>query len=75
MEEIKLKIDGYTKFLLTLIAIALWGLLINFICSYQIAKAAPETINVNIEKVGGRSLPTGRIDGLLRDVIPVKITN
>ncbi|MDD3726107.1 MAG: hypothetical protein PHI44_02785 [Candidatus Ratteibacteria bacterium] len=56
MGEIKLKVDGYTKFILTVIAVALLGLLFSRLFTPPIAKAGQEILDVNIAKIDGYSV-------------------
>ena len=56
MREIKLKVDGYMKFILTLIAIALLGLLFKPFLIPQEARASREVTDVNIAKIDGWSV-------------------
>jgi hypothetical protein len=51
-------IDKYTKAVLTLIAVALWGLLFKDVPVVSTAHAVlgRETIDVNISEIGGQNL-------------------
>ncbi|HOV21622.1 MAG TPA: hypothetical protein PLW95_02945 [bacterium] len=53
MEEIKLKVDGYTKFILTVIAVALLGLLFKPLLFSKNLTASQQEIDVNITKIDG----------------------
>lgn len=57
MREVKLRIDWYTKFILTLIAIALFGIFFRLTFTPNPVQASRESIqDVNIAKIGGRYL-------------------
>ena len=51
-----MKIDLYTKVVLTIIAIALWGLLLKPIFVSESVSASTQVLDVNIEKIGGRTV-------------------
>ena len=68
MKEIKLRLDWYTKFILTVIAFSFLGLLFKPLFIPLEAKASKEIVNVNIERIGG-----SRIDSLLPPPIKVKV--
>jgi len=53
MGEIKLKVDGYTKFILTVIAFALLGLLFKPLLFSKNVIAGQQEIDVNITKIDG----------------------
>jgi len=50
---VRLKIDLYTKFILTVIAVSLLGLLLRPVILPQMAVTARNIQDVNIAKVGG----------------------
>jgi len=68
MTETKFTVDGYTKFILTVIAVALPGLFLQNFLTPQIASAQKEIIKVNIEQIDGRS-----IDSYSTPAIKVKL--
>lgn len=68
MAEVKFEVDRYTKFILTVIAVALLGLLIQGILTPKVASAQKEIIKVNIEQVRGRS-----VDSYSTPAIKVKL--
>jgi hypothetical protein len=68
MKETKVEVDGYTKFILTVIAVALLGLFLQSFLTPEIASAQKEVINVNIEQIDGRS-----IDSYSTPAIKVKL--
>lgn len=51
-----IKVDGYTKFILTVIAIALLGLLFKPLLIPQEVRAGREVMDVNIAKIDGWSV-------------------
>jgi len=64
-----MKIDLYTKLILTLIAIALWGILLKPIFMSDRVSASTAVVDVNIKEVGGK-----RVDRII-DVNLEKINN
>lgn len=53
-----MKIDIYTKLVLTLIALALWGLLLqNFVISREV-NASTGVMDVNLKQIDGRNIDT-----------------
>jgi hypothetical protein len=76
-----MKVDIYTKIMLTLIAVALWGILLQpYVQTYPVI-ASTDLVDVNIKELGGR-----RVDNTLavdikkvnnqllyRNVLPVEI--
>ena len=56
IEEIKLKVDGYTKFILTVIAVVLLGPLFKPLLFSKNLTASQQEINVNITKIDGYSI-------------------
>jgi len=68
MEEIKLKVDWYTKFILTVIAVALLGLLFKPLFTSQSARASQEITDVNISKINNY-----RVDSSFAPPIRVKV--
>ena len=68
MKEVKLRVDWYTKFILTVIAFALLGLLFKPLFIPQKAEAEKEITDVNIAKINGWA-----INSPLVSPIPVKI--
>lgn len=78
-----MKVDVYSKIILTLIAIALWGILLQPLFNTPPVEATPGVLDINIRELGGR-----RVDGtlgvniekihgqtLLRKALPVEIDN
>jgi hypothetical protein len=49
-----MKIDLYTKLILTMIAIALWGILLKPIFVSDGVSASTAVVDVNIKEVGGK---------------------
>lgn len=49
-----MKTDLYTKIIFTLIAIALWGILIKPIFVSENVRASNQVLDVNIKEIGGR---------------------
>ena len=49
-----MKIDLYTKIVLTVIAIALWGILLKPIFMSDSVSASTAVVDVNIKEVGGK---------------------
>ena len=49
-------IDLYTKVVLTLIAVALWGLLLKPIFISESVGASTQVLDVNIKEIGGRAV-------------------
>ncbi|HWP93436.1 MAG TPA: hypothetical protein VNN20_14685 [Thermodesulfobacteriota bacterium] len=64
-----MKIDLYTKMLLTVIAIALWGILLKPIFMSDRVSASTAVVDVNIKEVGGK-----RVDRII-DVNLERINN
>jgi hypothetical protein len=64
-----MKIDLYTKVVLTVIAIALWGILLKPIYVSDRVNASTAVVDVNIKEVGGK-----RVDRII-DVNLEKINN
>ena len=65
MKEIKLKVDGYTKIILTIIGICLIGLLLRPILMPEQVIARSQITEVDIVKVGGFYFPG--------NAVPVKV--
>ena len=51
-----MKTDLYTKIVLTIIAIALWGLLLKPTFVSQSVGASTQVLDVNIKEIGGRAI-------------------
>jgi len=77
-----MKVDIYTKILLTLIAIALWGLLLQPYIHTEPVIASTGVLEVNIKEIAGRRLVDNTIPVdikklnnqlLFNNVVPVKI--
>jgi len=68
MENAKLEVDSYTRFILTIIAITLVGLLFKGFLTAKIASAQKETIDVNITQISGQ-----KINSILCSPVSVKI--
>ena len=49
-----MKTDLYTKIVLTVIAIALWGLLVKPIFVSENVGASTQVVDVNMKEIGGR---------------------
>ncbi|MGH7799864.1 MAG: hypothetical protein ACREOW_04435 [Thermodesulfobacteriota bacterium] len=49
-----MKTDIYTKIVLTIIAIALWGLLLKPLFVSESVSASSQVLDVNIQEIGGR---------------------
>jgi len=59
-----MKVDNYSKIILTLIAVALWGILLQPYIQTQPVNASNGVLQVNIKEVAGREL----VDALPVDV-------
>jgi hypothetical protein len=78
-----MKVDLYTKIILTVIAVALLGILLQPYISTQPVNASTSVLDVNIKELGGRrivdTLPVDikEINNHLiyRNVLPVEIKN
>ena len=76
-----MKLDIYSKIILTLIAVALWGILLQPYISTQPVNASTGLVDVNIKEVGGRrinnTLPVDikkvNNQSLYKNVLPVEI--
>lgn len=51
-----MKIDTYTKIILTLIAVALWGILLSTLFQVKNVDASTDVIDVNLRQIDGRSI-------------------
>ena len=54
--------DLYTKIVLTIIAIALWGILIKPIFVSENVRASNQVLDVNIKEIGGRTVSEKILD-------------
>ena len=78
-----MKVDIYSKIILTLIAVALWGILLQPYIYTQPVNASTGLVDVNIKEVGGRrvnnTLPVDikKVNNqlLYKNVLPVEIKN
>ena len=78
-----MKLDIYSKIILTLIAVALWGILLQPYISTQPVNASTGLVDVNIKEVGGRrvdnTLPVDikKVNNQLfyKNILPVEIKN
>ena len=74
-----MKIDLYTKMVLTVIAIALWGMLLKPIFVSDRASASTQMIDVNIKEIGGKRVDSridvnvDRINNRTFSLLPVEI--
>jgi len=77
-----MKTDLYTKIIFTLIAIALWGILIKPIFVSENVRASNQVLDVNIKEVGGRAVSDKILDvniqkikgqNFINTALPVKI--
>ena len=57
-----MKTDLYTKIIFTLIAIALWGILIKPIFVSENVRASNQVLDVNIKEIGGRAVSDKILD-------------
>ena len=60
-----MKVDRYTKFVLTIIAVGLWALVINGVIAPQPAVAAAPTEEVQLTQYDVRSAVKDCLDGAL----------
>lgn len=77
-----MKTDLYTKIIFTLIAIALWGILIKPIFVSENVRASNQVLDVNIKEIGGRAVSDKILDvniqkikgqNFINTALPVKI--
>ncbi len=77
-----MKVDIFTKIMLTLIAVALWGILLQPYLSTQPVNSSTGILEVNIKEIGGRRLVDSTLPVdikkvnnqlLYRNVVPVEI--
>jgi len=77
-----MKTDLYTKIIFTLIAIALWGILIKPIFVSENVRASNQVLDVNIKEIGGRAVSDKILDvniqkikgqNFINPALPVKI--
>ena len=77
-----MKTDLYTKIIFTLIAIALWGILIKPIFVSENVRASNLVLDVNIKEIGGRAVSDKILDvniqkikgqNFINTALPVKI--
>ncbi|MBF8303318.1 MAG: hypothetical protein HW396_1599 [Candidatus Dadabacteria bacterium] len=77
-----MKTDLYTKIIFTLIAIALWGILIKPIFVSENVRASNQVLDVNINEIGGRAVSDKILDvniqkikgqNFINTALPVKI--
>lgn len=54
--------DLYTKIVLTIIAIALWGILLKPIFVSESVGASSQVLDVNIKEIGGRTVSEKILD-------------
>lgn len=57
-----MKIDVFTKVILTLIAVALWGLLLQPFLASRIVDASTGVIDVNLKQIDGREIISSTLD-------------
>ena len=57
-----MKTDLYTKIVLTIIAIALWGILLKPIFVSESVGASSQVLDVNIKEIGGRTVSEKILD-------------
>jgi hypothetical protein len=57
-----MNIDIFTKVILTLIAVALWGLLLQPIFSASVVGASTGVIDVNVKQIDGRNIVGTTLD-------------
>lgn len=69
-----MKTDRYTRVMLTLIAVALWGLLLRDLLPLRSATAAgePQLANVNLAQIGGMAISGGPIEVQFKQPIRVE---
>ena len=77
-----MKTDLYTKIIFTLIAIALWRILIKPIFVSENVRASNQVLDVNIKEIGGRAVSDKILDvniqkikgqNFINPALPVKI--
>jgi hypothetical protein len=74
-----MKIDLYTKLILTVIAIALWGILLKPIFMSDRVSASTQVMDVNIKEIGGKRVDSridvnvDRINNRAFSLLPVEI--
>ncbi len=77
-----MKTDLYTKIVLTIIAIALWGILLKPIFISESLGASNRILDVNIKEIGGRTVSDKILDvniqkikgqNLITPTLPVEI--
>lgn len=69
MEEIKLRVDWYTKAVLTVIALALCWFSVKPLVTAKEVSAKGATVDVNIEEINGASVFSGMFP------LPVRVKN
>jgi len=57
-----MKIDVFTKVILTLIAIALWGLFLQPLLTPRVVDASTGVIDVNLKQIDGRDIIGSTLD-------------
>ena len=57
-----MKIDIFTKVILTLIAVALWGLLLQPFVAPKVVGATTGVIDVNVKQIDGRDIIGSALD-------------
>ena len=70
-----MKIDIFTKVMLTLIAVALWGLLLQPLLSPKAVGASTGVIDVNIKQIDGRNINGSALDVNLAKINGMTIYN
>ena len=74
MEEVKLRVDWYTKAVLTVIALALcWFSVKPLFTAKEVAAKPPEMVDVNIAQISGCNLPRFGDPNPSSIALPVKI--
>jgi hypothetical protein len=70
-----MKIDIFTKVMLTLIAVALWGLLLQPFMAPKVVGASTGVIDVNVKQIDGRNINGSSLDVNLEKINGMTIYN
>lgn len=76
-----MKVDIFTKVILTLIAVALWGLFLQPFLTPRVVDASTGVIDVNLKQIDGRDIigstldvNIGKLNGrMIYNALPVEI--